>query len=279
MFLAQKQGWLVDPNLELLSTQSATDSILALSTGQADGAALTLDEVLLARAKGIPLTIIMVFDISAGADKVLARSGITSLSELKGKRIGTETTALGALMLHKLLEDAHLNYDQVTIVNLDINEQLQAWQNEQIDALITYEPVAGKILSTGATLLFDSRQIPDSIFDVLAIRSDVAEKYTNTLESITISHFKTLDYFRHNSLDAAYRMAKRMHLTGPEALKTFRGLELPSIHANQRYLSSQQSRLQLAAQTLSTIMLKQKIITQPGSLENLFTDRYLPREL
>ena len=279
MFLAQKQGWLVDPDLELLTTQSATDSILALSTGQADGAALTLDEVLLARAKGIPLTIILVFDISAGADKVLARSGINSPSELKGKRIGTETTALGALMLHKLLEDAHLNYDQVTIVNLDINEQLQAWQNKQIDVLITYEPVASIILSTGATLLFDSRQIPDTIFDVLAIRSDVAEKYKNTLESITLAHFKTLDYFRYNSLDAAYRMAKRMQLTGPEALKTFRGLELPNIHANRRYLSSQQSRLQLAAQTLSTIMLEQKMISQTSSLERLFTDSYLPREL
>lgn len=279
MFLAQKQGWLVDPNLKLLTTQSATDSIMALSTGQVDGAALTLDEVLLARDKGIPLTIVLVFDISAGADMVLSRAKINSLSELKGKRIGTETTALGALMLHKLLEKAQLDYDQITVVNLDINEQFEAWQNEQIDALITYEPVAGKILSTGATLLFDSRQIPDSIFDVLAIRSDVTEKHTNTLESITMSHFKTLDYFRHNSLDAAYRMAKRMQLTGPEVLKTFRGLELPSIHANRRYLSSQQSRLQQAAQTLSAIMLKQKMISQPDSLENLFTDRYLPREL
>ncbi|MCK5188995.1 MAG: ABC transporter substrate-binding protein, partial [Methylococcales bacterium] len=88
MFLAQKQGWLVDPNLKLLTTQSATDSIMALSTGQVDGAALTLDEVLLARDKGIPLTIVLVFDISAGADMVLSRAKINSLSELKGKRIG-----------------------------------------------------------------------------------------------------------------------------------------------------------------------------------------------
>jgi len=74
-------------------------------------------------------------------------------------------------------------------------------------------------------------------------------------------------------------MAKRMQLTGPEALKTFRGLELPNIHANRRYLSSQQSRLQQAAQTLSTIMLNQGMISQASSLDRLFTDRYLPRDL
>lgn len=277
MFLAQNQGWLSEPNLELLSTQSSTESLSALSSGQVDGAALTLDEVLLARANSISLTIVLIFNISAGADMVLARPEIASLSDLKGKRIGVEPSSLGALMLHKLLKIAHLNQDQVITVNLGISEQIQAWQNGKIDVLITFEPVAGKIIATGATLLFDSRQIPDTIFDVLAIRSDVAQKYKETLEALTLAHFKTLDYFRHNSLDAAYRMARRMELTGPEALKTFRGLELPDIHANRRYLSNKQSRLQQAAQILSTIMTKQGMIPQADSFEGLFTDSYLPR--
>jgi len=278
MFLAQKQGWQTDPNLQLLTSLSATDSISMLSSGQVDGAALTLDEVLLARAKGISLTIVLVFDISAGADVVLSRTPLTKLSDIKGKRIGVETTALGALMLHKLLEAADLEQNNVTVINLDINEQLEAWEKNQIDILISYEPVAGKILATGATSIFDSRQVPDTIFDVLAIRSDVIEQYENALKSLISAHFKTLQYFRHNALDASYRMAKRMQLTGPETLKTFRGLELPSLNANRRYLSNNQNRLLQATQLLSSIMLDKKIISQEGSLENLFTNKYLPND-
>jgi len=275
MFLAQSQGWLSNANLELLTTQSATESLLALSSAQVDGAALTLDEVLLARANGISLTIVLVFDISAGADMVLTLPEITHLSDLKGRRIGVETSALGTLMLNKLLQHAGLNSDQLTIVHLSINEQLEAWQQGKIDAVITYEPVAGKVLASGARLLFDSRQIPDTIFDVLAIRTDVAKQYKDTLKALTLAHFNTLSYFKHNPLDAAYRMAKRMELTGPETLKTFRGLELPDIHANRRYLSNKTNRLQKAA----TIMLEQNVLFQSRSLEGLFTDQYLPRIL
>jgi len=279
MFLAKKQGWLVDTHIDLVDTQSATESLAALSKGQVDGAALTLDEVLLARSKGIALTIVLVFDISVGADMVLARPEVTNLSEVKGKRIGLETSALGSLMLYKLLEASNLQQDQVTIVNLNIDEQLTAWQNNQIDIVISHEPVASKILSEGASLLFNSRQIPDTIFDVLAIRSDVLDQHSPSISSLLSAHFKTLDYFRHNSLDAAFRIARRMNLTGPEALKTFRGLELPSIHANRLYLSKQQSRLKEAAKTLNTIMLEQGILTEAYSLDYLFTDRYLPRDL
>jgi len=210
---------------------------------------------------------------------VLARPEIKSLTDLKNKRIGVETTALGALMLHKLLEAATISSDQVTVINLDINEQIDAWQSNKIDALITYEPVAGKILSTGASRLFDSRQIPGTIFDVLAIRSDVAGQYQHILKPLTLSHFKALKYFQHNPLDAAYRMARRMELTGPEVLKTFRGLELPNFNANHQYLSNDKNRLKIAAETLSKVMLEQKIITQTDSLERLYTDQYLPREL
>lgn len=279
MFLAQAQGWLTDANLQLLTTLSATESLSMLSSGQVDGASLTLDEVLLARAKNIPLTIILVFDISAGADKVLSRTPISHLSDIKGKRIGVETSALGALMLHKLLEAAELTQDQVTIVNVGINEQVEAWNNADIDCLITFDPISAKIQATGASVIFDSRQIPDTIFDVLAIRSSVIDQHEKTLKSLTSAHFKTLQYFRLNSMDAAYRMAKRMLLTGPEALKTFRGLELPSIDANHRYLSNKQNRLHKAAQTLSAIMVKQGSISQEDSLKNLLTNKYLPKVL
>ena len=108
MFLARREGWLPAESLNLLETASATGSLAALAEGRADGAALTLDEVLRARADGIRLTIILVFDISAGADVVLARPNIHTLADLSGKRIGVEKTALGALVLYKLLAAAGL---------------------------------------------------------------------------------------------------------------------------------------------------------------------------
>ncbi len=68
MFLARDKGWLNIHQVHLLEMASATDSLQALAEGKADGAALTLDEVLKARAAGLALSVVMIFDISAGAE-------------------------------------------------------------------------------------------------------------------------------------------------------------------------------------------------------------------
>ena len=102
LFLARREGWL-PAGITLLETAAATDSMKALENGTAHAAALTLDEVLQARSKGIPLTAVLVFDISAGADLVMARPDIRSLANLANRRIGVEDTALGAYVLHLVL--------------------------------------------------------------------------------------------------------------------------------------------------------------------------------
>jgi NitT/TauT family transport system substrate-binding protein len=61
-------------NLELLSN---SDSLQALAAGTVDGAGLTLDEAIGARAAGLDMKIVLVFDISTGADVLLARPEIS----------------------------------------------------------------------------------------------------------------------------------------------------------------------------------------------------------
>ena len=81
-------GWISPQLVTVLATNSAPQSLDLLASGKIDGAGLTLDEVLRALERGIDLSIILVCDISAGADVLLARPGINTLSALKGRRIG-----------------------------------------------------------------------------------------------------------------------------------------------------------------------------------------------
>ena len=90
LFMAEREGWLDKTRVRLIESHTAADSIAALKSGAVDGAGLTLDEVLRARAEGVPISVIFVCDISAGADVVLARPEITRIDQLKGKRIAVE---------------------------------------------------------------------------------------------------------------------------------------------------------------------------------------------
>jgi NitT/TauT family transport system substrate-binding protein len=277
LYLARHEGWL-PADVVLTENPSATAAMQEVVDGKVNGAALTLDEMLRLRAKGIAMTAVLVFDVSAGADMVFGKPEVSELKDLAGKRIGFEQSALGALVLCKALEAAHLEPSQVQLVPTPYDEHLEAWQSGKIDAVITFEPVASQLFARDAHVLFDSRQIPDTIIDVLAIRTDALEKNPKAAEALVAGHFKALDYWRRNPQDAAYRMAERLQLPGNQVLDAFRGLDLPDVYANRKFLSAPRRALLDAAATLSALMVKQHFIPQEDGMNDLISDDYLPRE-
>ncbi len=278
MFLARSEGWLSDPGITLLETASATASLAALASGEADGAALTLDEMLRARATNPALTAILVFDVSAGADVVLARSGIDTPADLKGKRIGVEQSALGALMLRKLLDVAGVAKSALTVVPVTIDGHKQAWREGRVDALITHEPIASILRAEGGYPIFDSRRIPDTIFDLLVVRTEAIQSTPGPLKQLLSGHFRALHRLHANPQDVSYRLAKRLGLSATEVLVAYRGVELPNLYQNRRYLGGAHQRVILAAQTLSAILVEEGLVPRMDDLKGLVNATLLPQE-
>lgn len=278
MFLAAEEVWFSVKEIELLDFKSATAALQKLRDGAVDGAMLTLDEVLRLRADGIALTAVLVIDESAGSDVLLSRPGIRSVSGLTGKRIGVEQSALGAFMLHKVLDAAKIGLQDVTIVPMTGDQTLDVWRDGRADAVITYEPTATKIEASGAVRIFDSRQIPGAIVDVLAVRQSVLRTHAGPLRSLVLGHFKARRHLRVNPQDAAYHIAKRMNLSPPEVLNSFRGLELPGILRNHEYLGGSAPSLIATARDLSAVMVKAGLLARPDDLAGLIQADFLPME-
>ena len=135
LFLARELGYLSASTLRLIEYPSSSDSMMALANREVSLATLTLDEFLLAREGGLDARAILVFDESNGADAVVARADIQGLSGLKGKRIGVESTAVGALMLAKLLEVANLQLHDIIKV---------AFQRGAVRLVLARAPVQGR---------------------------------------------------------------------------------------------------------------------------------------
>ena len=275
LYLAEHFKWL--PDLVSLSKgTTATDSLAALKHGTSHAACLTLDEVLRARAQGLDLTVILVFDVSAGADMVLADTKIQQLSDLRGRRLGYEKNALGELILQRLLEAARLSPFELTLVDLPIEQQIDAWRRGGVDALITYEPTATLALRDHAHLLFDSRQMPDTIFDVLAIPSALPPDRTATIKALIASHYRSLDHIRRNRVDAVYRIAAFQDITPEEVESALSGVFIPSLASTRDYLKSPTSGLKAAAATLSKLMTRQGILPKEDDLRLLLSAAWLP---
>lgn len=279
LFMARDLGWLAQENVALIDAPNASTSIEALRTGQVQGAMLTLDEAILLCSEGLDLKFILLFDISIGANMVLLHPDISGVEQLRGKTIGYENTASGELMLHEFLQHYQLKKTDVTIVNLTLDTHEQAWRNQGLDALITVEPVANKIVKTGAKIVFGSRQIPDMIFDVLVVTQQAINQYQDTLEQMLRIYFRALHHFRTNPMDASHRIAKRLDMKAEDIVQLYYGLLLPDALANYAYLSEQDARLLNATKKLVAFMQKMNLIEDEFRVEAKFTNQFIPREL
>jgi len=275
--LAREMGWLDEKQVKLVQATSATESIKLLEEGKVDAAGLTLDEVLRIREKGIPVSVIVVCDISAGADMLVARPDIKTLSDLKGRSIAVEDGALGALIFYQVLQAAGLKPEDVKLVSITIDKQAEAWRSGKIDAAITYEPAASEMMSLNGRKLFDSRQIPNFIFDVIAVRTDVLdEAHGDALRHLVSAHLKGLRYININPVDVAYRMAPHFKLSHDQVMATFQGLVLPDLDNNIRLLDPATSTVLKSAELIAGVMLKAGILHQKPDMNGLVRPEYLP---
>ena len=276
LFFAETQKQLPDSAV-LQHLPTIKESIDALREGRTDAAMLTLDEVIALQTQGIDLRVVLVMDVSKGADALVARKEIQTLTQLRGRRIGLEPSTLGELMLSMVLDRAGLKRTEVKPVLIDYEQQEAAYAANTIDALITYEPVVGRLISKGANKLISTRDLPESIFDVLAVRADVTNRSDDALGAAIRGHFWALEQLRRNPWDTAYRMVPHAGVSAEELMDSFRGLELPDLVANRRYLGQNDGGIKKIVAKLSAIMMASGAIKTAADADKLFSDAYLPR--
>ncbi len=269
IYQAEEFGWL-DNSIELVKGDIPSDSFKRIMNGEVDAAAVTMEDVILARTRGVELSIVAVLDISAGADIVLAKDSVKSLVDIKGKRIWCEDSALASLILTKMLEKAGLAQSDVTVVNVPSTQQLEAWNKDRVDIVITYEPYASKLFSKGAHYLISSREFSEMIFDVLAVRKDRLEGRESSIKKLLKAHFEALDYFHKNYKDILYRISAREGNSPDEIKRALGGVMLPSKAANRVFLA-QGSNLYKSAKELNDLMFDKGFIAKKATWDD-FTD-------
>jgi NitT/TauT family transport system substrate-binding protein len=274
MYLAETLGR-IDPQLvQFVDVSSATDTVKLLAAGEVDGGALTLDEVLRAHDQGLPLVAVLVFNISAGADVLLARPGIDDLASLNGMRVGVEIGAVGAVMLDRSLAAGGLSVDDVEVVPLRIDEQIPAWETGKVDAIISYEPNVSKLTALGAQRLFSSRKAPNLIVDVLVFRPEALIR-TKAIQHLVDAHFHAQQHMLTNAVDAQYRLAPRLGVSSQQVSKVYAGLVLPNRDSNQRLLLGEDASLKKGVQQLMEILRSAELVDLEHVPGRLFDGQFV----
>lgn len=275
LYLARDLGYYKDAGIKLVDYPSGTEEVRAYRNQEIEGAGLSIDQALVLAASQKNIKIIVIMDISNGSDVILGTPNIKQFKDLKGKRVGVESTALGAFFLTRALEKNGMSSKDIDIVSLELSEHQKAYEEGKIDAVVTFDPPRSEILAKGANLLFDSSQIPGEIVDVLAVSDEAIANKSAQIQRLVNGHFKALEYFKKNPTEAAKIMATRSQITPEQLLNAFQGLSQPNLAENKYMLDQNTGSFITDITKLEKIMIENKLLPEKVNIAEIFDNRFV----
>ena len=188
-YLAERQGLAERYGFKLVISQFTDPQEIVHSylRGELNVAQLTTVELIdiCARKPERCPVVVLILDESRGGDIIAARNGFDSLQALAGKSIGTTFSTLGPYFVSRALQSFGLSLDHVEIRNMPMAEMPAALAKGSIDAVAFYPPFSDFAARDGhSRVLFDSRQTPGEIFDVLAVDPSYLHSHSAALAKL-----------------------------------------------------------------------------------------------
>jgi NitT/TauT family transport system substrate-binding protein len=212
--VAQEQGLFTanGVDVELKYFDNYLDSLTALATGNVSANSQTLNDTLISiSAPGAAKqTIVLVNDNSTGNDQIIAREGIASVADLKGKTVAVEQGTVDHFLLLLALQKAGLKFDDVTVKGLPTADAAAAFKAGQVDAVGAFAPFTTTALErAGSRTIATSKEFPGAIPDHLVFSADFVAQHPTEVQAVVKTWFDTLAWIAANKDKAIAIMAEK----------------------------------------------------------------------
>lgn len=237
--VAIEKGWFkeagVTAQFEWFDYSASMD---AFAAGKIDAVLMTNGDALVTGASGGKSLMIMLTDYSNGNDMIVAKSGIKSVQELKGKKVAVEEGLVEHLLLLNSLKKAGMKESDVTLVNAKTNEMPQVLASSDVDAVGAWQPVAGQAMKgvPGSHPVVTSADEPGLIYDVLAVNPVSAKKNSADWKKVLKVWDRVVAYINDPKTqpDAVKIMAAKSGVTPEEYLPLLKGTKLLNLSEGKK---------------------------------------------
>jgi NitT/TauT family transport system substrate-binding protein len=257
---------------------SYTDSLTALISGKVQANSQTLNDTIASVAGGSDQVVVLVNDYSTGNDKIIVRSGINTINDLKGKKVAVENGTVDHFLLLLGLQKAGMSPQDVTIVPMGTDKAAEIFAAGQIDAVAVFAPYTTVALKLpGSKELFSSKDFPGAIADHLVVTRNLVKNHPEQVQALVDSWFQSLEALAKDPNGTLTMMAKRAGVTVDEYKQYAGGTKILSLKENLKalYPSAQDESLVYISGRISSFMLENKLSKSRPILDGMFDDRFV----
>ncbi|WP_338432860.1 ABC transporter substrate-binding protein [Clostridium tyrobutyricum] len=263
--IADKMGYFKEQGLNVTNHLSAGPDqnapLVASGTAQVCFGA-TYDNIAVA-ANNVKIKVLAPLANATGTQCVVARKGsnIKSAKDLEGKKVGMTSGAGILIAIKNMCKDLNVDINKIKFVNLQVSDQLSAFEKGDIDAVAVWEPWVGRAVAAGGTVLFSGKEsyFPEKKGPVhwldFYMTVQVTDKFykehpeqsTRLLKALN----KATDYINNNPDKAAEIVSKQINISKDECKR---------IMSENNYSMKFDQRFVDGANTMATFMKEMKNI-------------------
>ncbi|OLE25730.1 MAG: sulfonate ABC transporter substrate-binding protein [Actinobacteria bacterium 13_1_20CM_3_71_11] len=265
-------------DVEMKYFDSYTDSLNALATGNLNANSQTLNDTLSSVSGGAKQTIVLVNDNSTGNDQIIARPGINSIADLKGKKVAAEQGTVDHYLLLLALKKAGLTEQDIQFTPLATDAAAAAFVAGKVDAVGVFAPFTTTALGLkGSKAIATSKDFPGAIPDHLVFNSDFVKAHADQVQAIVKTWFDTLAWIAANKAEATAIMAKR----GGVSVDDYQSYDAgTTIFTRQQNLDafahgSSPANLDYQADQIADFLVSTKLVDKKPSLDGLFEPKFV----
>lgn len=131
------------------------DVIRAMASGDVQLGEVGSTGVATAISQGMDVDLFWILEDIAAAEALVARngSGVNTIADLKGKKVGTPFVSTSHFQLLYAMQQAGLKPGDVQVLNMRPPEIAAAWGRGDIDATFIWDPVLTTVKKTGKVLM------------------------------------------------------------------------------------------------------------------------------
>jgi taurine transport system substrate-binding protein len=268
---------LPDYNIKWTKFDSGADINTAFIAKELDFGALGSSPVArgLSAPLNIPYKVAFVLDVAGDNEALVARngSGVNTIADLRGKRVGTPFASTAHYSLLAALAQNNLSSKDVQLVDLQPQAILAAWERGDIDAAYTWLPTLDDLRKTGKDLITSRQLAKDGkpTLDLSAVAVDFANAHPDVVDIWRKQEARALTTIKDDPNAAAKAIASEIGLSPEDVVGQLKqGVYLtPDQVASPEWLGSDGSPGNIAAnlESASEFLAEQKQIPEAAPLK------------
>ena len=207
LFVADAQGKYAENGIstKLVQFNNGGDLMTAMASGDVDVGYVGITPVLSSIASGVPVKVISAAQTEGSGIVVAKDSGISSVSDLAGKKIATPGEAsIQHMLLTYYLDQNGMDMKDLKVSAMKVPSMNDALKTGKIDGMITFEPYVSIAEKNGAKVLAGSADIlPNHPCCVVAASDKFIEEHPDETAKILEIHENATDFINNSTDEAA----------------------------------------------------------------------------